>query len=262
MRKDALLNVLLAVALVLLSLKLVWRSPEPATFTTAPAPAPAPEVVPAVSPVSAVSPEEREEVVSAADFALAALGAVSPVSAEAPAARDGAERPLTAWKQIEPRAAILDPAEAGIRDTMVLAVGREGTFNAMTIGWWGTGILWRRPVLSVYVSSSRYTWEFMEANEYFTVCSFPDACHEGVMYLGHHSGRDGDKIGPSGLTIGFTPSGNPYFLEADAVFECRRLYQTVLDDHAQLPEDAAQMYRAGTGPHTLYVGEIVHVWRR
>ncbi len=262
MKKDALLNILLAAALVLLSIQLLRarNTPTSATevcpsFAPAETPAVPAEVPPAAAPSS---PEERADSMSAADFALAALGAAQTPADEAPAA----PRPLTEWEPIDPKAAILDPAAARIRDTMVLSAGHADAFNAMTIGWWGTGILWRRPVLSVYVSSSRYTFEFMESNEFFTVCSFPDDFREGVMYLGRHSGRDGDKIGPSGLTAAFTPSGNPYFQESDAVFECRLLYKTVLGDHEQLPDDARQMYLAGTGPHTLYVGEIVHVWRR
>ena len=42
-------------------------------------------------------------------------------------------------------------------DWMALAAGKPGDFNAMTIGWGGIGVLWRRPVVTVYVSSSRHT---------------------------------------------------------------------------------------------------------
>ena len=42
-------------------------------------------------------------------------------------------------------------------------------YNTMTISWGGLGTLWRRPVATVYVKKNRYTFEFMEQNDYFTV---------------------------------------------------------------------------------------------
>ena len=58
-------------------------------------------------------------------------------------------------------------------DWMALAVENKDDMNAMTISWGEIGELWERPVVTVYVSSSRYTHSFMERNEYFTVTSFP-----------------------------------------------------------------------------------------
>lgn len=58
-------------------------------------------------------------------------------------------------------------------DWMDLAVGNKDDMNAMTISWGEIGELWERPVVTVYVSSRRYTHSFMERNEYFTVTAFP-----------------------------------------------------------------------------------------
>ena len=224
MKAANLLNFLLAIALVLLC-AMLWREPAPTVAPTAPGAA----VSEAPAPVADVS--------------------------AAPATPDE-------WREIAPKDAVMDPAAVGVRDTMLLAAGREGDFNAMTIGWWGTGVLWKKPVVTVYVSKSRYTWEFMEKNDTFTVCAFPDEYRAGVMYLGTHSGRDGDKIGPSGLTPAFTASGAPYFAEADLVLECRRIYETELSDLAQLPEEARRLYDNGMLPHAMYVGEITSVRTR
>ena len=227
MKAANLLNFLLAVALVLLCAKLC--------LSPAPAPAPA-------GPASAADPE-----------------APAPSSA---LAAEAAPAPLGPWRDVSPKDAVMDPAAIGLRDTMLLASGRKGDFNAMTIGWWGTGVLWKKPVVSVYVSGSRHTWGFMETNETFTVCAFPDGYESALMYMGRHSGRDGDKVGPAGLTAAFTDAGNPFFSEAQLVLECRRIYKTVLDDHAQLPEEARRLYDNGMLPHTMYVGEITAVRTR
>ena len=31
------------------------------------------------------------------------------------------------------------------------------------------GVLWQKPVVTVYVKPERYTWKFLEKGEYFTV---------------------------------------------------------------------------------------------
>ena len=64
--------------------------------------------------------------------------------------------------------------------------------NTMTISWGSLGELWNKPVVTVYVSSSRYTHQFMEKNDHFTVAFFPAEYRQALQYLGSHSGREGE----------------------------------------------------------------------
>ena len=57
-------------------------------------------------------------------------------------------------------------------DAELLAAGNRDKSNAMTIGWGGIGTLWGRTALTVYVAEKRYTKEFMDKAEYFTVMAF------------------------------------------------------------------------------------------
>ena len=57
-------------------------------------------------------------------------------------------------------------------DAELLAAGDKEKSNAMTIGWGGIGTLWGRTALTVYVAEKRYTKEFMDKAEYFTVMAF------------------------------------------------------------------------------------------
>ena len=59
------------------------------------------------------------------------------------------------------------------RHALILAAGDEQKSNAMTIGWGGIGTLWRKTAVTVYVAEQRYTKEFMDRAEYFTVMAFP-----------------------------------------------------------------------------------------
>ncbi|MBO4536331.1 MAG: serine hydrolase [Bacteroidales bacterium] len=144
----------------------------------------------------------------------------------------------------------------------LVTAGVPGNVNTMTISWGSLGELWNKPVVTVYVSSSRYTHEFMERNDRFTVAFFPEKYRQALSYLGSHSGRDSDKITESGLTLEFLASGQPSFAEADMVIEARKLYGAPFDA-AALDAVPAQFYASrGMGIHSIFIGEIEHVWLR
>ena len=56
----------------------------------------------------------------------------------------------------------------------LVTAGTPDNFNTMTISWGGMGTLWGRPVATVYIRTSRYTHEFVDANEYFTISFYPE----------------------------------------------------------------------------------------
>ncbi len=147
------------------------------------------------------------------------------------------------------------------QDWMSLAVGKEGDMNAMTISWGTLGELWGHPVVTVYVSSSRYTHSFMERNEYFTVTGVPEEKCSALQYIGSHSGRDDkDKISKAGLTPSFTELGNPIFEEANLspsnVASSINRRSTLPSSHRR----SSRYTRRGLGIHTMYIGEIVNTW--
>ena len=96
------------------------------------------------------------------------------------------------------------------KETALLTAKKDLKVNTMTIAWGSIGFLWYKPIIEVYVRESRYTLEFMESSEYFSVCFFPSEYKDKLIYLGTHSGRDEDKISKMGLTIN-NSSFAPYF---------------------------------------------------
>lgn len=65
------------------------------------------------------------------------------------------------WQEITPLDIEGNPVKMFADDWFELAAGKEGDMNLMTIAWGTIGELWSRPVVTVYVSTSRYTYEFM-----------------------------------------------------------------------------------------------------
>ncbi len=159
-----------------------------------------------------------------------------------------------------------DFAENGFQwfhDAELLAAGDREKSNAMTIGWGGIGTLWGRTALTVYVAEKRYTKEFMDRSEYFTVMAF-DVAHSNVLtYMGRQSGRDGDKATALGLHTAYTENGTPYYTEAEMVIECRIMYAAPFDPQYFKSDAPKNMYRNfPAGVHTMYIGEVVNAWRK
>lgn len=146
---------------------------------------------------------------------------------------------------------------------LLLAAGDSTSSNAMTIGWGALGPLWGKPAVTVYVRKSRYTHEFMERGQYFTVMRFAD--NRVVDYMGTHSGRDGDKAAALGLHVAYTEHGAPYYTEAVEVIECRTMCVTVLTDdtfRSDAPKEAYANDEDSTDRHSQYIGEVVGAMRR
>lgn len=147
---------------------------------------------------------------------------------------------------------------------LLLAAGNTEQSNAMTIGWGAIGALWgmQRPCVTVYVAEKRYTKQFMDQYDYFTVMSFDD--NDNVLeYMGSKSGRDGDKAKALGLHTAYTQNGTPYYTEADLVVECRIMYAAPFDVKGFRNEVPRNMYaNFPPGIHTMYIGEVVGAWQK
>ena len=138
----------------------------------------------------------------------------------------------------------------------LLTVGNREKFNMMTIGWGGLGTVWRKPAATVYVRTSRYTHDFMESNDYFTIGTFEyDWYHDQLKVLGTKSGRDMDKMHDSELTPIELARGMT-FREVDVTLVCKKIFKQRLDP-ANLPEDIRNRYYDNDAPHDMYIGEVV-----
>ena len=149
------------------------------------------------------------------------------------------------------------------RDAQLLAAGNKEKSNAMTIGWGEIGTLWGRTSMTVYVAEKRYTKEFMDKADYFTVMSFEVADSKVLNYMGTKSGRDGDKAQALGLHTAYTANGTPYYTEASMVIECRIMYAAPFESKyfkSDVPKNMYAHFPAGV--HSMYIGEVVNAWKK
>ena len=146
-------------------------------------------------------------------------------------------------------------------DWMLITSGGEESFNTMTASWGGLGVVWSRPVAFMTVRNTRYTYEFLQRNDYYTLSFFDEDYKGALELLGSKSGRDGDKVAESGLTPMTTPVGAVSFEEARMIIECKKLYEEALDPKSIFDDAIAESYIKTDGErHILFIGEIVDVW--
>ena len=150
-------------------------------------------------------------------------------------------------------------------ENALLTAGTAERCNTMTIGWCQVGRVWNLPSCSVYVRPERYTYQFMEDSEYFTVSVLPAGMKKAMTVCGTKSGRDMDKIKECGLTVRTGAGGAPFFEEAELVLVCRKLYVQDLDPAAVRPAGEAAIlpnYGEKGGWHRVYTGEVVEAYAK
>ena len=166
------------------------------------------------------------------------------------------------WQEIKPQNIDVNAVKLFANDWMLLSAGKDTSMNMMTIAWGALGELWGKPIVTVYVSTDRFTYKFLEDNEYFTVTAFPEQFRDKLQYIGSVSGRDEDKVKGSGLTPEFTKLGNPIYKEANLAIECKKIYAEQLKKEL-MPLEQRQWYdEKKLGVHMMYIGEIVNVWKK
>ncbi len=146
-------------------------------------------------------------------------------------------------------------------DWALVTSGTEERFNTMTVSWGGVGIMWGKPVAFTFIRPQRYTFEFMENNEYFTMSFFDESQRDALKFCGSRSGRDCDKVKETGLTPAFTDEGVPYFEEARLVLVCKKMYSQFLNEESITDcESVAKWYNDDY--HKMYISEIVKVLQK
>lgn len=146
---------------------------------------------------------------------------------------------------------------------LVTAGTKETGYNTMTASWGHLGSIWGhgggKPTSVIFVRPQRYTKEFVDREEYYTLSFFPEQYKKALGYLGSHSGRDGDKVAHAGLTPVFGEKST-WFREAKLVLVCRKLYRAPIVEEGFLDKEVLEDAYPHRDFHDMYVGEIVEAW--
>ena len=139
---------------------------------------------------------------------------------------------------------------------MLVSAGSESGWNTMTASWGFAGVMWGKNVLSTVIRPQRYTKEFIDKSEYFTVCFFGEEYKKALAFCGGHSGRDCDKAKETGLVPVFT-DGSVVFEQASVAFVCKKLYAQEMRSDCFIDKSCDTQWYESADYHTQYIGEIV-----
>lgn len=138
---------------------------------------------------------------------------------------------------------------------LLVAAGTQEKYNMMTASWGALGEMWGKDIATVVIRPTRYTYEFMEREDYFTISVFGDDLKQKVHSVcGSKSGRDLDKTQATGLTPVF--DGGVYFEQAEIVLVCKKIYVSDLDPKNFVDKSLDEKWY-NNDYHRMYVGEIV-----
>ena len=147
------------------------------------------------------------------------------------------------------------------KEWMLVTAQKDGVVNTMTASWGGLGILWNKQTAFVFLRPQRYTKEFIDQGEIFTLSFYDETYRKALTYLGTVSGRDENKIEASGLHTAFVNDA-PYFIEANTVLVCRKLYAQEMKEECFLDLSLIDKNYPQKAYHTMYVAEIEHAYQK
>ncbi|MBR6045374.1 MAG: flavin reductase [Ruminococcus sp.] len=144
---------------------------------------------------------------------------------------------------------------------MLVTAGNADGFNTMTASWGFAGIMWGKPCAVTVIRPQRYTKEFIDREETFTLSFYPEECRQALGICGSKSGRDTDKCAATGL-VPVEADGSVAFEQAKLVFVCRKLYAAPLEAGGFIDTSLIQSMYSGEDYHTAYIGEIAAVYKK
>ena len=144
---------------------------------------------------------------------------------------------------------------------MLITAGTAERCNTMTASWGGLGVIWGAPSATCYIRPQRYTKEFVDREEYFTLAFFGEEHRAKLSLCGSKSGRDVDKVKECGFTVA-TAEGAPYFEEADLVLVCKKAYWQDMDPSHFLDGEIDGKWYPQKDYHRIFIGEILEVLRK
>ncbi len=154
----------------------------------------------------------------------------------------------------------INPFEKIGKEWALVSAGSKQKANTMTISWGGLGVLWGKNVAFIFVRGSRFTKEFIDANDFFSISFLNEQYRNALNYCGSHSGRDEDKMKNAGLTWNYKHS-IPFIDESSLVFLCHKLSATVITEESFIAPNIQKWYEDGD-MHTMYAAEIIEALAR
>lgn len=142
----------------------------------------------------------------------------------------------------------------------LVTAGNKDKFNTMTVSWGAIGEIWGKDAAFIFIRPQRYTYEFIENNDIFTITFFGEDFKDALRICGSKSGRDINKAEVCGLTPIFT-DGGVTFEQAEYTVVCRKMASQFIDP-AGFEDKSIESNYPKKDYHKIYIGEIIKVYKK
>jgi flavin reductase (DIM6/NTAB) family NADH-FMN oxidoreductase RutF len=153
----------------------------------------------------------------------------------------------------------INPTKGFLNDWAVVFAGNKESKNAMTVSLGGIGIMWNKSVVYIVIRKSRFTHDFIERENYFSVNFLSSDYKKELTYLGTKSGRNEDKIAKSKLNVDYIKVGGkdvPIFSDSQKTLVCKVIFKQAYTKESFLDSSINKWYK-DSDYHDLYIAEIV-----
>ena len=165
-------------------------------------------------------------------------------------------------QKIDPKTLTMNPFTLIGDQWLLITAGTPEHCNTMTASWGGVGVMWAEPSATCYIRPQRYTKEFVDNNDYFTLCFFDESYRKALNLCGNTSGRDVDKIKECGFTVQAGAGNAPYFAEAELVLVCKKRYVQPMKPECFIDETIDGTFYPQKDYHVMYIGQIVEAYQK
>lgn len=143
----------------------------------------------------------------------------------------------------------------------LITAGNKDSYNTMTASWGAMGELWNKDVCFIFIRPQRYTLEFTEREELFTLSFFGEEYKKALAFCGRNSGRDCDKAKETGLTP-MEIDGSMSFEESEIVIVCKKLFYQDIDPQGFVDKTINGVCYPEKDYHRMYVGEVIGCYKK
>ena len=166
------------------------------------------------------------------------------------------------FKEVKPEELTMNPFTKIGKEWALISAGDKNKCNTMTVSWGGVGVLWGKNVVYIFIRDSRYTKEFIDNGEFFSMSFFNEKYRDALSYCGKESGRNvDDKFKGAGLTPAFRHN-IPYPDEANLVLLCRKMAAVPITEDTFVDPQIMPKWYSDNDMHVMYVGEIIEAVAR
>lgn len=161
------------------------------------------------------------------------------------------------FQEVKAEELVMNPFTKIGKEWLLITAGNEQKCNTMTASWGAMGVMWGKNAVTVYIRPQRYTKEFVDREDTFTISVLGEQYRKALGFCGKVTGRDtADKIREAGLNP-YAVEGTVGIAEADMILVCKKMYHDTIKPECFDDSANDEKWYPEKDYHTMYIAEVV-----